>query len=300
VPELPEVEAIRRGLTGLIGARVDAVLVRDVRGITRHDPSHGDFRQMLLGKTLIACARRGKFLWLPLEDEDAARPTALLAHMGMSGQLLVKEPEEPNERALRVRLALSLPDGTALALHFIDQRTFGSLALEPLVPASDGHPAGRGTSTMLLPRQVEHIARDPLDPHFDEDLFADRLLRRHSTVKRALLDQRLISGVGNIYADEALWGARIHFDQPTQTLGRPRAGRLLESLRDVLIRAQSADGTSFDNLYVDVNGRSGRFATHLAVYGREGLPCRRCGREVHRAHFMNRSSYFCRHCQRLR
>ncbi|HEU0257556.1 MAG TPA: bifunctional DNA-formamidopyrimidine glycosylase/DNA-(apurinic or apyrimidinic site) lyase [Microbacteriaceae bacterium] len=304
MPELPEVEAMRRGLAPLAGSVIRDVEVLDPRGISRHDRSDGDFRQLLLGRLIAGSARRGKFLWLPLADDEArpeaAGATALLAHMGMSGHVMVLPPGAGRERALRVRILLDDRAGRAQALHFVDQRTFGSLAVDRLIPTADAHPAGAGAQAPLLPRQVAHIARDPLDPFFDERLFFARLTRRNSTIKRALLDQGLVSGVGNIYADETLWAARTHFNQPTLGMGLVRARRILARLREILAAAREDSGTSFDTQYVDVNGRSGRYGQHLAVYGREGRPCRRCGTPIRRVPFMNRSSHFCPRCQRIR
>jgi formamidopyrimidine-DNA glycosylase len=207
----------------------------------------------------------------------------------MSGQLLLREPAAPDERHLRVRLALA---GEPYELRFVDQRTFGGLLLDRLVPAEDA-PAEH------LPASVAHIARDPLDPRFDDELFRARLRRRASAIKRALLDQQLVSGIGNIYADEALWRARLHGERMANTL-RPAAVRdLLREVRAVLGDALAAGGTSFDALYVNVNGESGYFDRSLAVYGRAGAPCPRCGAIVRRARFMNRSSFSCPRCQRM-
>jgi formamidopyrimidine-DNA glycosylase len=167
-------------------------------------------------------------------------------------------------------------------LRFVDQRTFGGLVVAP-----DGDP----------PPPVAHIAPDPLDPGFDEAGFAAALRRRRTGLKRALLDQRLVSGVGNIYADEALWRAGLHFARPTGALRPTDVARLLSAVRAVLTEALAAGGTSFDSLYVTVNGDGGRFDRSLDVYGRGGQPCRRCGAPIRREAFMNRSSYSCPRCQ---
>jgi len=185
---------------------------------------------------------------------------------------------------VRVRLS-----GAPRELHFVDQRTFGGLALDELVVGADG---------VEVPRVITHIAPDPFEASFDDERFVRRLRRRRTGVKRALLDQTLVSGIGNIYADEALWRSRLHFDRPADTLGRSQALRLLRDVRDVLAEALAAGGTSFDDLYVNVNGESGWFARDLNVYGRRGEPCPRCGRPVVRTAFMNRSSYTCPRCQR--
>jgi formamidopyrimidine-DNA glycosylase len=220
----------------------------------------------------------------------------------MSGQLLLQPPDAPFERHLRVRIELS---GPAVAegreLRFVDQRMFGGLSIVPLVPTPDGLPAGMGgdgvPSAPRLPPPVAHIARDPLDPHLDEAALVERLRARRTGVKRALLDQGLVSGVGNIYADEALWRSRLHYARPTDALGRKVVVGLLDAVREVMTDALAEGGTSFDSLYVNVNGESGYFDRALAVYGREGRPCPRCGTPVRREAFMNRSAFTCPKCQ---
>jgi formamidopyrimidine-DNA glycosylase len=235
----------------------------------------------LTGRTFTAAHRRGKYLWLPLADGGTPTGQALVAHLGMSGQLLVEKPSQPDETHLRARFTFT--DG-GRELRFVDQRTFGGLAVED---APDGG----------VPTRIAHIAIDPLDPDFDEAGFSAGLRRRHTEVKRALLDQTLIGGVGNIYADEALWRARLHGARPTDKLTRAQVHDLLEGVRDVLGEALAQGGTSFDSLYVDVNGQSGYFSRFLAVYGQGDRPCPRCGTPIRRESFMNRSSYSCPACQ---
>jgi formamidopyrimidine-DNA glycosylase len=240
--------------------------------------------------------RRGKFLWLPLDERD----DAILGHLGMSGQLLLRPAGSDPERFERIRLDLEHPVHGELAVVFADQRTFGSLAIDDLVPTPDGAPGGKGDDAPLVPAQAAHIARDPIDPAFSDRDFRAALARRGSAIKRVLLDQTVISGVGNIYADESLWAARIHPETPADALSSRSAGRLLGEVRTVLGKALAEGGTSFDAQYVNVNGQSGYFAHSLNAYGRTGLPCARCGRAIHRAAFMNRSSHFCPRCQRQR
>ena len=279
MPELPEVEVVRRGLDRWISGRtITDAQVLHPRAVRRHLAGADDFAARLRGVPVAAPRRRGKYLWLPLGDD-----LALLAHLGMSGQLLVQPDRAPDEKHLRVRITFA--DLACGELRFVDQRTFGGLSLHPVL--ADG-----------LPDVIGHIAPDPLDPLFDEDAFHAALRRKRTTVKRALLDQSLISGVGNIYADEALWRSRLHYERPTATLTRPTTALLVAEVRDVMTRALAAGGTSFDSLYVNVNGQSGYFDRSLDVYGREGLPCRRCGTPVRRRPWMNRSSYFCPACQR--
>jgi formamidopyrimidine-DNA glycosylase len=285
VPELPEVEVVRRGLDRfVVGRTVASVSVLHPRAIRSHPAGAADFAARLTGRRVGPVHRRGKYLWAPLDSDDSGE--AITAHLGMSGQLLVRPPAAVDETHLRVRVGFA---DAGPELRFVDQRTFGGLAIDPLVPAGSGE---------QLPRRVTHIARDPLDPLFDEAAVLAALSRRRTGVKRALLDQTLVSGIGNIYADEALWRARLHYARPTETLTRRQGRRLLAAVREVLTEALGEGGTSFDSLYVDVNGESGYFDRSLAAYGRAGLPCRRCGTPIRRDPFMNRSSFTCPRCQR--
>ncbi len=283
MPELPEVEVVRRGLDRWVAGRTVAdAEVLHPRAVRRHDAGPADLEARLRGRALVAASRRGKYLWLPLDGRDAA----LVAHLGMSGQLLVADPGTDDETHLRARITFA--DG-GRELRFVDQRTFGGLALDPLVPDDRGG---------AVPASVAHIARDPLDPDFDDALWVRRLRARTTGVKRALLDQTLASGIGNIYADEALWRARLHWAAPTESLAPARARELLGHARDVMTAALGQGGTSFDSLYVNVNGESGYFDVSLSAYGRTDQPCPRCGRPIVREAFMNRSSFRCPHCQR--
>ncbi|SRR5581483_3570198 len=275
MPELPEVETVRRGLDQHITGRViGTVTVLHPRAIRRHLAGPLDFASALAGRKIDRVSRRGKYLWLALGDD------ALLAHLGMSGQLLIGDPDRP--LGPHVRIVFTFADGGP-DLRFTDQRTFGHMLVAP------------GGAT--LPAPIAHIAPDPFEPEFDAKLVAKRIKTRHTGVKRALLDQSLISGVGNIYADEALWRAKLHGARPTDALTGPQVSRLLDAVREVMAEALGLGGTSFDSLYVNVNGESGYFDRSLAVYGREGLECRRCGAQVRREPFMNRSSYSCPRCQ---
>lgn len=272
---------MRRGLEReVVGRTIAAVTVAHPRAVRRHRGGGADFAARLAGRTITAARRRGKYLWLPLNDGDA-----LLAHLGMSGQLLVRPTSAPDETHLRVRFTFtdSTDSTEGTELRFVDQRTFGGLVL-----AEDG---------AELPAEIQHIARDPLDPEFDDAAFSAALRRRRTGLKRALLDQSLVSGVGNIYADEALWLARLHYARPTETLTRAGVDAVLDGARTVMGAALEQGGTSFDALYVDVLGQSGYFDRTLEVYGRAGEPCRRCGSLIRREPFMNRSSHFCPQCQ---
>ncbi|MGY4643040.1 bifunctional DNA-formamidopyrimidine glycosylase/DNA-(apurinic or apyrimidinic site) lyase [Cellulomonas sp. URHB0016] len=292
MPELPEVETVRDGLARhVLGRRVTRVDVHREYSVRRHVEGPLDFAGRLLGRRFDAAVRRGKFVWLLLDEGD----DALLAHLGMSGQLLVRQGPDGlvDHQHLRVRMALD--DGSAL--DFVDQRTFGHLSVTDLVPTSDGLPGGRGADVPVVPAPVAHIARDLLDPALDRAAVVSALRARRTGIKRALLDQTLVSGVGNIYADEGLWRARLHYARPTETLRRAEAERALDGAQEVMAEALQQGGTSFDALYVNVNGASGYFDRSLAVYGQEGRPCPRCGAPVRRDQFMNRSSYTCPVCQ---
>ncbi|UGQ14135.1 bifunctional DNA-formamidopyrimidine glycosylase/DNA-(apurinic or apyrimidinic site) lyase [Yinghuangia sp. ASG 101] len=282
MPELPEVEVVRRGLERwVVGRTIASVGVTHPRAVRRHAAGPDDFAAVLSGARIEAARRRGKYLWLPLTAPGAAAPDdALLAHLGMSGQLLVKKPDAPRAKHLHVRFTFT--DGGD-ELWFVDQRTFGGVSVEH--------------GGAVLPPSIAHIARDVLDPLFDGKAFHAALRRRDSELKRALLDQSLVSGIGNIYADEALWRARLHGARSTATMTRPQTARLLDAVREVMTDALAAGGTSFDSLYVNVNGSSGYFARSLNAYGREGDPCDRCATPIRRITFMNRSSYFCTKCQ---
>jgi formamidopyrimidine-DNA glycosylase len=274
VPELPEVETVRDGLERhVVGRTVESVAVLHPRPVRRDHRGPAGFAEALTGRRIDGARRRGKYLWLPLDNGDA-----LLGHLGMSGQLLVQPVGASDERHLRVRIVLG-----ELELRFVDQRMFGGLSIS----------AGGAE----LPPEIAHIARDPFDPEFDDDLFVRRVRTRHAGIKRLLLDQKLISGVGNIYADEALWRAKLHGERPGERLRPGQVRDVLAQARGVMAAALVQGGTSFDALYVNVNGESGYFDRSLHAYGQEGLPCERCGTPIRRIEFMNRSSYFCPTCQ---
>ena len=300
MPELPEVETVRDGLARhVLGATVTDVEVRRGSSVRRHEGGPVDFAARLRGRTLTAAVRRGKFLWLLLDGGDSGE--ALLAHLGMSGQLLVRPGggavdvvEHPH---LRTRLHLAPAAGEPILLDFVDQRTFGHLGVVDLAPTPDGVPGGQGSELAAVPLPVAHIARDLLDPHVDVEAVVAALRRRRTEVKRAILDQTLVSGIGNIYADEALWRAGLHGRRPTSALRPVQGRRLLAAAAEVMRAALAVGGTSFDALYVNVNGASGYFDRSLAVYGQGGRPCPRCATPVRRDAFMNRSSYTCPRCQ---
>lgn len=355
MPELPEVETVRAGIADhSLGRPVRAVHVVDARSLRRHLPGPAHFEAALTGRTLRGAYRRGKYLWLTLSEADGTlADEALVVHLGMSGQLLVRdEPDgdsgsdsgnesearaafDEQPRHLRVALELGTAGATGDAactnrastdrastgqrLLFVDQRIFGGMFLSRLVPdvpaavavneaaageAAPGEvPLDEVPERFLVPEAVKHIARDPLDEFFDPAAVRRKFLRTSSGIKKVLLDQSVISGVGNIYADEALWRARLHYAKPARTLSAAQTRELLEAVMQVLRESLAAGGTSFDALYVNVLGESGYFERSLNAYGRAGEPCHRCaeaGRTslIVREPFQNRSSYRCPHCQR--
>ncbi len=278
MPELPEVEVVRRGLqTHVAGKSITAVRVNHPRAVRRHEAGAGDLTARLLGARITGTGRRGKYLWLNLDDDQ----TALVVHLGMSGQMLLG----PVPNTDHLRIATLLDDGTALS--FVDQRTFGGWQLADVVTVDGSR----------VPEPVAHIARDPLDPMFDREAVITVLRRKHSEIKRQLLDQTVVSGIGNIYADEALWRAKINGARLAEKLTRRELGELLDAATEVMREALGQGGTSFDSLYVNVNGQSGYFDRSLNVYGQEDRSCRRCGAAIRREKFMNRSSFYCPKCQ---
>ena len=282
MPELPEVEVVRRGIDKWVtGRTIETTKVLHSRAVRNHIAGSKDFIKRLNGRTVTSVNRRGKFIWLSLDDDHA-----LVTHLGMSGQVLVQPLDADPEKHLRVRCTFT---DNGRAMHFVDQRTFGGMAIEEMVDDI----AGR-----LIPESVQHIALDPLDEHFDPETFIAGIRKKNTQVKRAILDQTLISGIGNIYADEALWRAKLHWATPTQRLTRVQATTLLTHATEVMTQALSQGGTSFDALYVNVNGESGYFSQELNAYGREDEPCDRCGSIIVREAFANRSSFRCPRCQR--
>ena len=288
MPELPEVEVVRRGLVEhFVGSLVESVTVADPRALRRHPGSAANFASVLSGATVGAAVRRGKFVWCPLDSGSA-----LVVHLGMSGQIRVVAGDPIRHE--RVRMSLTGRDDLA----FVDQRLFGSLAIDSLVEVADGQPAGLGSESTLIPSSVAHIARDVLDPALDEAALIARLRTRTTAVKAALLNQNLVSGIGNIYADEALWHAGIHYATPADRIRPIDYRRLFDAVRSVMTTALAVGGTSFDALYVNVNGESGYFDVSLNAYGQDGKPCRRCDALIVREKWQNRSSHFCPSCQR--
>ena len=277
MPELPEVEVVRRGLAeNVLGRTLASVELRGHRVARRHVPGPQHLSERLAGRRVTVVRRRGKYLWLDLGDS-----LGLILHLGMSGQLLIEPPDATDEKHLHARFRFV--DGGP-ELRFVDQRTFGGLALADL-------------DAQGVPRTIAHIAPDLLEPEFDRDAVVRRVKAKDSAIKRVLLDQTVASGIGNIYADEALWRARVHGERIASRLSRPRIASILDHAADVMREALDRGGTSFDALYVNVNGASGYFDRSLSAYGQSGRPCPRCGTPIRRERFMNRSSFSCPRCQ---
>ena len=299
MPELPEVDTVRAGLAAeLVGARVLRVEIADPRSLKRHLLGPRHFVDELVGQQFQAIVRRGKFLWLPLSDSRA-----MVGHLGMSGQLLLRTSDHPEDRQTRVVIHVKTVDARNVEIRFVDQRIFGSLAIEDLVETIDAKPGGyspESPATNLIPVVVAHISRDLLDPHFDAREVAKKMIKRASGIKRVLLDQNLLSGIGNIYADESLWLAKLHYDQPANTIKMSKLLELIDVSKEVLEKAVLQGGTSFDEQYKNVNGDSGYFSQSLNAYGQAGNACPRCGGQIVRKAWANRGSHFCPRCQKLK
>ena len=297
MPELPEVETVRAGLAShVIGALVNEIEVHDSRSLKRNFSGLDGFVNELTGERLQGVIRRGKFLWLPL---TATR--AVVCHLGMSGQVLVRSKEFGDDKLTRITLRLIKPSGEEIEMRFVDQRLFGGMQIDDLLETGEGVPAGHfpeGEASSMIPVSVSHIARDPLDPNFDAGLVVSKMRKRSSGIKRVLLDQNLMSGIGNIYADETLWRTRLNYDRPASIISAKKLNDVIEVAKDVLDEAVERGGTSFDEQYKNVNGESGYFSQDLNAYSRAGLPCQRCGSAIKREAWANRSSYFCPKCQR--
>jgi formamidopyrimidine-DNA glycosylase len=302
MPELPEVETVRAGLAKSIsGSRITGLKIHDSRSIKRHLSGPGDFRKKLVGAKVLDVVRRGKFLWLPL-DSGA---TALVGHLGMSGQMLIRTADYPADNLNRVTIEFETTKGKPLELRFVDQRIFGSLAIDDLVETRDGgtggFSAGKNQSKPwqnLIPVSAAHIARDPLDDAFDQEAVVSKMRAKKSGIKRVILDQNLVSGIGNIYADESLWLAKLHFDRSADGISKAKLTELMEISKQVLAAAVKQGGTSFDEQYKNVNGEAGYFSQQLFAYGQTDRPCARCQTPIRRQAWANRGSHFCPRCQR--
>ncbi len=308
MPELPEVETVRAGLApALTNGVVTAIEVLDARSLKRHLAGEADFKKTLIGRKILGVVRRGKFLWMPLEPGAVGEKLAFVGHLGMSGQMLLRKPGAEPDKLTRITMQIQTADGEQVEFRFIDQRLFGSLAIDELVETEDGAPGGFSDGVSAgqwwqnyISSSAAHIARDPLDPDFSEQRVLNKFKNKQSGIKRVLLDQGTLSGIGNIYADESLWRAKVHYDQPASSLSTAKSKELIAHVRDILADAVLEGGTSFDESYKNVNGESGYFSVSLNAYGQTGSPCNRCAAEIVRESWMNRGSHFCPRCQRLK
>ncbi len=280
MPELPEVETVRRGLAPWVtGKRIKRLEILHPRA-TRSGSTIS--LKSVEGARIKDVTRRGKFLWFVLDRE-----LALVGHLGMSGQMLIVPKKSPLERHTRIRIDFG---DKKLELRFIDQRTFGWMSAEPLINLDEKY----------LPECCAHIAPDIFSEEFNKARVISEIRRRKIEIKKALLNQEIMSGVGNIYADEALWYAKVHPERMSSSLSETELAEILRAVKKVMKSALNQGGTSFDDLYINVNGESGYFEVSLRAYGREDEPCRRCGALIRRINFANRSSHFCPVCQRAR
>ena len=277
MPELPEVETVRRGLSPVLsGKRIKKIEVLHPRAVraTSKLPL-----EVAIGARIEAVERRGKFIWFRLNREFS-----LIGHLGMSGQMLIVPKNSPLQKHARARIDFG---DRKNEMRFIDQRTFGWLSADPLIE----------TGNSVLPEPCSHIAPDIFSSEFDKKLIIAKIQRSNAQIKKVLLNQEIMSGIGNIYADEALWYSQIHPERIASSLSERELADILRSVKKVMNRALQAGGTSFDDLYINVNGESGYFEVSLCAYGREDEPCSRCATPIRRIAFANRSSHFCPRCQ---
>ncbi|HET6793151.1 MAG TPA: bifunctional DNA-formamidopyrimidine glycosylase/DNA-(apurinic or apyrimidinic site) lyase [Acidimicrobiales bacterium] len=277
MPELPEVETVRRGLRSeVVGRRIDRAEPTGVRTLRRH-PDRSVVAPRLVGTTIDGVGRRGKFLAIGLSSGDA-----LVVHLGMSGQLLVRPSAE--ERPRHTHVVLGLDDGRDL--RFVDPRTFGEVFVtRPSVPGG-------------LPDELGRLGFDPLEDRIGAAAFLRLLAGRRTRLKSLLMDQGFVAGIGNIYSDEILFGARLAHDRPANGLSPPEGRRLHRSMLAVLDDAVARRGSSLaDAQYRDVYGQLGQYQLRHRVYGREGQPCTRCRTPIRRARVGGRSGYYCPRCQ---
>lgn len=276
MPELPEVETVRRGLVSLVkGYKI--VAAHDLHPRALKAESIAPLKS-IQGAKIIDLNRRGKFLWFVLD-----RPQVLVAHLGMSGQFLIHQQGHPKAKHVRAQFDLT-KQMRKRELVFNDQRTFGWVSVEE---TTDG-----------VPSSAQHIARDPFDSQFNLEETINKFAKRKIRIKSALLNQEIMSGVGNIYADETLWRAKIHPEISTADLSKRKISSIIGYATEVMGEAIEQGGTSFDDLYINVNGESGFFEQALAAYGRTDEPCPRCGTPIRRITFGARSSHFCPRCQK--
>lgn len=287
MPELPEVETLRRDLEKeVIGKRIKAVEVTGDRAVRRHK-AKDEFISRLEGRKITGVQRKGKYLVVALEA--TAAPTGekvsdvLVVHLGMSGQLLrAKSAREPLAKHNHVVITFSQGG----QLRFVDPRTFGEL----FVTAAD-------EVEKVVP-ELAHLGFDPIDDVMSWNRFSDLLHAKRTKLKPLLMDQQFLAGIGNIYADEILWGAGLRYDRPSDSLSSQEVRRLYRSIVETLQEAIKHRGSSLaDEQYRDLFGELGDFQNQHKVYDREGKPCRRCRSPIARVKLSGRSTFLCEQCQ---
>lgn len=274
MPELPEVETIILSLRPKVaGRRIDRVEIFLEKVVKEPDPER--FKREVAGRVIAGIKRRGKYLLFQLEGG-----LVLVVHLRLTGQLVYALPQAPRDRHTHVLFYLD----NGAELRFQDLRQFGTMHLIP------GDRLNRF-------RPLLSLGPDALDPALTRDLFKRRMMGRRGQIKKLLLDQTFVAGIGNIYADEILWQARIHPERAVDTLSSWERGKLYQVMREVLTRAIEHRGTTLRD-YVDGEGQPGGYQALLAVHGRENEPCPACRSPIVRVKNGGRSSYFCPNCQK--
>ena len=278
--ELPEVEVMRRDLEkDVVGRKIAAAEVRPSKNAMRIIRRHGrrkEFADRLIGRKVLKSDRRGKYVLLSLDNGDV-----LVVHFAMSGQFVRGNKRVPLPPHTHV--VITFQQGGDL--RFVDPRTFGEMFV------TTGDDLGKV-------KELQHIAIDPLDHVFTWQSFGGQMAQRESKLKQLLMDQKFISGLGNIYSDEVLFAAGLRHDRLSDTLSSQEVRRLYRSLQEVLQEAIRYRGTTLeDEAYLDLFGKPGEFQNELKVYGRQGLPCRRCRTPIESVKVSGRSAYFCPQCQ---
>lgn len=278
--ELPEVEVMRRDLEkDVVGRKIAAAEVRPSKNAMRIIRRHGrrkEFADKLIGRKVLKSDRRGKYVLLSLDNGDV-----LVVHFAMSGQFVRGTKRVPLPPHTHV--VITFQQGGDL--RFVDPRTFGEMFVT-------------GGDELGKVKELQHIAIDPLDHVFTWQSFGGQMAQRESKLKQLLMDQKFISGLGNIYSDEVLFAAGLRHDRLSDTLSSQEVRRLYRSLQEVLQEAIRYRGTTLeDEAYLDLFGKPGEFQNELKVYGRQGLPCRRCRTPIQTVKISGRSAYFCPQCQ---
>ncbi len=277
MPELPEVEVVRRDLEReIVGKRIKGVEVDAMRSVRRHH-NRKQFITRLEGKKIIGVERRGKYLLCRLEGGDV-----LIIHLGMSGQLL-RAKTAREARGKHTHVVITFTQGGQL--RFVDPRTFGEMFVTE-------------TDALNKVTELNHLGLDPLETAMSWEHFGQLISQRHTKLKALLMDQKFLAGIGNIYSDEILWGAGLRWDRMSDSLSSQEIRRLYRSMVETLQDAVKYRGSSLaDEQYVDLFGRPGDYQSHHNVYARDGEYCRRCRHVIRRERYGGRSTFYCEACQ---